>query len=90
MTTGFFGIPGREPTHNSHKVHVVDKDKPVCGTRIHPKAQYQWCAHGIERSYVECERCKAWIKKNGSLKHGLQESDKTALHGQNSNPGSTR
>jgi len=65
MSTGYFGIPGR-PERNSHHVHIVDGGKPVCGTHVHPKAQYQWCASGIERSYVDCQRCRAWLARTGS------------------------
>lgn len=57
VSTGFFGIPGRLP-HNSHSVHVVRNGKPICGTRMHPEAEYQWCADGVHTGYVECEKCK--------------------------------
>lgn len=62
MSTGFFGIPGR-PERNSHHVHIVDGGKPVCGTRPDPRAQYQWCSPDIMPSYVDCDRCRAWLKK---------------------------
>ena len=60
MSTGYFGIPGRY----GGKVHLVDDErKPVCGLRLHPKAEYQWCSHGIAERMIECERCKAIARR---------------------------
>lgn len=56
--TGYFGVPGGY----GGKVHVVQNGKPVCGTPLPRKSEFQWCAHGIERQYVECERCMAFIR----------------------------
>lgn len=54
--TGWFGIPGG---NRGTQVHCVDEQrKPVCGARIHPNGQFQWCSQGIQYSYVECRKCK--------------------------------
>lgn len=66
MTTGYFGIPGNKDRHDNHHVHVVDNGRPVCGTRVHPGSQYQWCAHGIQQDYVDCQRCKQWLMRSRS------------------------
>ncbi len=55
--TGYFGVPGKE---TRSKVHIVEQDKPACGVRIGPKAEYQWCANGVNFAYLDCKRC---IKK---------------------------
>jgi hypothetical protein len=54
LATGYYGIPGRE----GGKVHVSTPDGPICGIRVDPQAQFQWCANGYVRSYVECARCR--------------------------------
>jgi hypothetical protein len=55
IATGYYGIPGRY----GGQVHVVRDGKPLCGLRPHPKAEFQWCCHGFNLSYVEleCRRC---------------------------------
>ena len=58
IRTGCFGIPGRY----GGKVHVVSEGKPICGTRIDPRARFQWCANHLVRSYVDCERCEKQLK----------------------------
>lgn len=62
--TGWFGIPGG-PAHRSLPVHVVRTGtrQPICGARVGPKQAFQWCASGIQFSYIECERCKKKVAK---------------------------
>jgi hypothetical protein len=59
IMTGYFGIPGRF----GGKVHIVVDGKPACGTPMDPRAEFQWNAHGIVRSYLECDCCKALLAK---------------------------
>jgi hypothetical protein len=58
--TGWFCIPGGR---TGGQVHVVSYGKPICGQRLHKKAEFQWCAHGIKLDYIECARCKGRAKK---------------------------
>ena len=53
--TGYYGIPGR----CGKSVHVVFRGGPLCGTRIDKRAEFQWCADGIQPEYLECARCRA-------------------------------
>ena len=59
--TGWFGIPGSFKPGG--QVHVVRNGKPICGQHIHPKAQFQWCADGINLNFIECKRCKLRASK---------------------------
>lgn len=52
--TGYFGIPGRI----GGKVHVIEGKRPMCGIRVDPRAEFQWCAHGIQSDYLECKGCR--------------------------------
>jgi hypothetical protein len=54
IATGFFGIPGK----NGGQTHVVREGKPLCGRRLHPLAEFQFCSNGINLAYTECARCK--------------------------------
>ena len=54
ISTGWFGIPGRQ----GGQVHLVRNRKPLCGQRIHPKAEYFCNAPFIIMNCVECQRCK--------------------------------
>jgi len=57
---GYFANPNGRYT----KVHVVENDKPICGSKIGGKMIFQWCAYlfsGVTHSYVECEHCKRKI-----------------------------
>lgn len=53
--TGYYGIPGKV----GGKVHIHFNGHPVCGAKIHPLAEFQWCANGIRYEYLECEKCEA-------------------------------
>lgn len=53
IETGYYGVPGKI----GGKVHLAEGHKPMCGTHLHPKAEFQWCARGVVLSYVECQRC---------------------------------
>lgn len=52
--TGYWGIPGK----NGGQTHINRNGKPLCGQRLHPKAEFQFCANRIHLPYVECQRCK--------------------------------
>ncbi len=54
IATGYFGIPG---TSRTTLVHIVDNGRPICGSRVGPDQQFQWCAGGVRLEYVECARC---------------------------------
>ena len=59
LVVGWFGIPGGK---SGTKTHIVKDGKPICRSRIHKDAQFQWCS-----SYpfeVECEHCKRIMKKD--------------------------
>lgn len=71
--TGWYGVPGGRP---GGAVHVVQSRKgaddtgvgmrpagPICGTRISPKARFQWSSRGVHWEYLECERCKKIIRR---------------------------
>jgi hypothetical protein len=53
MATGYYGIPGK----HGGKVHLDIEGRPACGSRIHKDSRFQWCAHGIQISYIECKHC---------------------------------
>ena len=67
MSIGYFGIPGR----TGGQVHWVKDGKPKCGLKLHPKAQYQWCAGDLEAAphYIECKRCKELARKELLRRH---------------------
>jgi len=62
LSTGWFGVPG---TQRSTNVHVLDNEtkKCLCGYSPNKNYQFQWCAWGIEKDYLECEGCKTISKK---------------------------
>lgn len=70
--TGWFGVPGRE----GGLVHAVYMGRPICGTVMHPEAQFQWCCHGLNFSWIECERCKSRIQHDSRWKHEPADSDR--------------
>lgn len=55
IATGYFGVPGKL----GGKVHIAVDSKPLCGSAMPKESVFQWCAHGVKRQYVECERCKS-------------------------------
>ena len=59
--TGWFGVPGDRTGRFSSKVHFVHAGKPVCGSRLSPMAEYQWCAQYIDFRMVECRRCRSIV-----------------------------
>ena len=61
LQTGWYGIPSRE----GGSVHVLSlvTNRPLCGMKPHRKAEFQWCAHGVNFSYVECKRCNERARK---------------------------
>lgn len=78
---GFFGKPGT----TGGKIHacrecqeLFPKDlrpKPLCGSRLSAKAEFQWCATFPSGTrFVECKHCKKKMK--GVLKQWLDEEIK--------------
>jgi hypothetical protein len=68
MSTGYFGIPGSYRAGDQTKVHFVwETDmlrrRPICGARMRPTFEFQWCSAGFNRRYVECGRCKIVARK---------------------------
>ena len=61
ISTGWFGEPGK--TNRKSKVHLVSKGKPVCGAKMGPRQQFQWCSHDIQWGYIECESCRKVARK---------------------------
>lgn len=61
-STGWYGIPGG-PEVRSSKVHVVNDNGPICGSKISDKQQFQRCANGVVLPYVECEHCRKKLIK---------------------------
>lgn len=59
MRTGYFGNPIR-----TTKIHVVDMyDKPICGCKIGPDMDFQWCAAAMRLDYIECKKCENKVIK---------------------------
>ena len=65
---GWFGIPGA-PERFSTKTHIVKDGRPVCGARLGPTQEFQWCSP--MGGYVpECRRCaqiEALLKRKCSV-----------------------
>lgn len=64
MKTGYFAR-AHEDEHNAQAtmVHIVDWDnKPLCRYKPHPTMNFQWCAGGVNLSYVECKECRKKYK----------------------------
>ena len=56
--TGYFA-----DTTSWTKVHLVDeKHHPLCKANVSKTKQFQWCAHGVMPSMLECETCKKLAK----------------------------
>ena len=66
IETGWFGIPGG-PEWRSTKVHICMRRRPVCGTRMGPNQQFQFCATGMYMPYVECKRCQKRFEDIGGI-----------------------
>jgi hypothetical protein len=57
VSVGWYGRPtGRSADTTMVHIHRSGHG-PVCGARIHPDAEYQWCSWD-NLTYVECESCK--------------------------------
>lgn len=59
MAIGWYGVPGGP---EGSMTHVVHDGRPVCGTRFHRLAEFQWCCHDDWTYVPECERCKRFLK----------------------------
>lgn len=55
IMTGWFGVPGNR---RGSFVHVVNAGRSICGFRPVRASEFQWCAHGIVYSFIECKECK--------------------------------
>ena len=62
MSIGWFGIPGAS-SRFSTLTHVVSGGKPICGAKLGPKQEFQWCAYGTKAIECECRRCKKAIER---------------------------
>ena len=62
-SVGWFGIPGERSEKHATKTHAVIDRKPVCGSRIHPKSEYQSCAPSTKHLDPECKLCKKWVDR---------------------------
>lgn len=60
MSTGFFGIPGKVARG---KVHAYRDGKTLCGWKPSPKYRFEWCAHWIVLSMIDCARCHTAAQK---------------------------
>lgn len=59
--TGYYGVPGY---HRASMVHLIRDGRPVCGFRPANTSEFQWCAHGIKFTFLECPRCREHAKKH--------------------------
>ena len=63
-STGYYARPTVGKNKAVHtQVHFVNKFFPVCGYKPHKTMSYQWCANGAHWHYLECEKCKDWLRK---------------------------
>jgi hypothetical protein len=53
ISVGYFGVPGGE----GGITHLAQNDKPMCGVRMNPNAQFQWCS-SWDNMTPECTNCK--------------------------------
>ena len=65
VRTGYYGIPGGTERQTT-QIHIDIDGKPACGTYIGLKNEFQFCSQGIHEPYIECKRCKNWLKKETS------------------------
>lgn len=56
IATGYFGVPGS--SKGRFTVHVINNGKPLCGWKPRSDMAFQWCAHGVQWTYIECDRCR--------------------------------
>lgn len=80
VAIGWFGVPGRE----GGATHVVADRRPICGTRLHPEAVFQWCSAGLMMpQYIECEKCLAAARVELARRHEeeLAKIDRTRRRG---------
>jgi hypothetical protein len=70
ITIGWFGLPGKQ----GGKTHYARDGKPLCGTRMMPNAEYQWCFPNI-CGEVECKRCNKLaiqLLQNCPIRHKIK------------------
>lgn len=57
VAIGWFGVAGAK---RGTMTHFVDSERrPICGARLHPKSEFQWCSDVVSPHYekVECVGC---------------------------------
>jgi hypothetical protein len=75
IATGYFGVPGsRKGNFTVHAVSGYPR-RTLCGTRMPAAAEFQWCCHGINYQFLECEKCKKIartpiLRQIGVTRHG--------------------
>ena len=60
MSTGYFSHGGKR---GRTMVHYVLHGKPICGTRLPHRAEYQVCNSGFCADLIECRRCKRALRR---------------------------
>jgi hypothetical protein len=40
------------------KVHIVEDNIPICGSKIGKDLNFLWCSNDIAPDYVDCEKCR--------------------------------
>ena len=60
-STGWFGYPHISGVMYArwtlvHAIHFPS-GKPICGSKLGPRMEFQWCSWGIKMEYIECKRC---------------------------------
>ena len=64
VQTGYFGkIVGRDSCKVTKSHAVRSNGRPVCGSVIGTRMRWHFCAPGFHWEYVDCERCKAWYRR---------------------------
>lgn len=65
ILTGYFGRAISVNHCVVTKVHAVHgkTGRPVCGSVIGKGMTWHFCSPRFHEEYVECERCKAWYKR---------------------------
>ncbi len=60
---GWYGIAGAE--RHSTKTHIVTDGKPICGSRMRPEMEFQWCSNHPFLYEPECRRCVTVASSRG-------------------------
>lgn len=59
MTVAWFGIPGDMAGTHSTLTHALVAGRPLCGARLRPTMEPQWCGttHGLMPECRACRKC---------------------------------